>query len=147
MIGLYFDNRKQRADLGYTGKTLMLDYSFQTFCTIVLGTDRRAQDGDRLPAGETWRRGWWWDTYAESEDEIIGTRLWTLRGAKIDADLLIKARAFVLEGLDVAVRKGAYARIEVTVTRRTDSSIAILIEPYKPDQTVPVWSETWEYQL
>lgn len=88
-----------------TGKAL------QTAVIISLFTDRRANRDDPLSLDES-RRGWWADTYFESNDKI-GSRLWLLRRAKMIQSTLVRAREYSLEGLRWMLDDNVAGRIEI----------------------------------
>jgi len=79
---------------------------------ISLFTDRRANNDDTLPTGETCQRGWWGD--ALDSERPIGSRLWLLSKAKSFNETLSLARQYTEEALQWLIDKGVVKSLDVT---------------------------------
>jgi len=77
-IALFWDDTAQAADFAIEENDLATDAGLKTAVMLSLFTDRQAEEGDVLPAGETDRRGWWGDAFPTVDDDKIGSRLWLL---------------------------------------------------------------------
>lgn len=104
---------EQGVDYALAALGLELDDSLETAVIMSLFTDRRAEDDDRLPFGESDRRGWWGDAYADVPSRKIGSRLWLLEREKQLPEVLVRAREYALEALQWLVDDGRAARVDV----------------------------------
>ncbi|MHC1701808.1 MAG: phage GP46 family protein [Humidesulfovibrio sp.] len=103
-------------DLHLAGGDLMGDDSLLTAVVISLFTNRLAEPGDELPAGETDRQGWWADTTLPGGKDRIGSRLWLLKREKQLPSVLARAREYAEEALAWLVTEGHVLAVTVTAT-------------------------------
>lgn len=130
------------ADLLIVPPSLATGDNLQSALLISLFTDRRANDDDPLSLDES-RRGWWADTYLESRNDKIGSRLWLLRRAKISTDTLTRAREYCLEATRWLVEDSVASRVDVTTSFMTGRSDTMLIDVVV---VRPTGSETFNFQ-
>lgn len=78
-----------------------------------LFTDRRANNDDVLPTGQTDRRGWWSDAL---DGEKIGSKLWLLEGATNRNMTKIRAKEYAQESLMWLVNDAVAKSVNVTVS-------------------------------
>lgn len=109
---VFFDFERG-VDYILAGLGLERDDSIETAVIVSLFTDRRADAGDRLPFGESDRRGWWGDSYTDKPGRKIGSRLWLLEREKQLPEVLARAREYARESLQWLIEDGRAARIEV----------------------------------
>ena len=86
-------------DLALAGADLATESGLRSAVVVSLFTDRRANADDEIPDGSNDRRGWWADSYAEIEGDLIGSRLWLLQREKQTANVLQRAREYSEEAL------------------------------------------------
>ncbi|MEX2630036.1 MAG: phage GP46 family protein [Tistlia sp.] len=129
---LAFDEELLTGDLRQLGAGLETDQGLRTAVVLSLFSDRRAEADDELPIGETDRRGWWGDSLAEIAGDRIGSRLWLLARRKILPATLVEARQMVEESLAWLIEDGIAARIEVEVTHRPPTTLAIRVGIVQP---------------
>jgi phage gp46-like protein len=116
-IGLFWDATSQAADLAVAANDLAADDGLETAVMLSLFTDRRAEDGDVLPAGETDRRGWWGDSVPEVAGDRIGSRLWMLAREKDTAAVLERAKEYAEEALAWMLEDRVAERVTVAAER------------------------------
>lgn len=104
------------ADLSIEENDLARDDGLETAVLLSLFTDRRADDGDVLPDGETDRRGWWGDGVPVVEGDRTGSRLWLLGREKQTPATLSRAREYALEALQWLIEDKIAASIDVVAT-------------------------------
>lgn len=97
-------------DLAVEGNDLARDPGLRTAVLLSLFLDRRAEDVEALPPGQTDRRGWWADGLVGG----MGSRLWLLERAKWSSDTAARARAYAEEALAWLVEDRVAARVTVT---------------------------------
>lgn len=114
-VRLRYDGPSGRADFRMLGPALDTDQDLATAVTVSLFTDRLALASDPLPPGSDDRRGWWGDSFAETETDLIGSRLWLLERAKSDDNLPARARGYILEALQWLLDDGVAGQIDVEV--------------------------------
>lgn len=132
------------------GSVLDMDNELVTAVAISLFTHRTADDGDRLPNGETagstvgQRRGWWADHEADLlyGATPIGSRLWLLSREKQTEETRARAEEYIREALawitqvqlathvEIVVDWFAHERLgaEITIYRGQADSIAVRFE-------------------
>jgi phage gp46-like protein len=110
---------------------------------VSLFTDRRAGPDDKLPPGETDRRGWWGDLL---DDQPIGSRLWLLRRAKHLPETLRLAQDYMREALAWLIADGIAARIAVTAAWQSPSRIAGTVTIHRLDGTQETVTAAWAWQ-
>ena len=98
-FALVWDNTTGQADMAIVDDDVLDDDGLRTAVLLSLFVDRRAEDGDALPAGDGDRRGWFGDELLEVEGDRIGSRLWLLDRAKLTERVVPDAEAYALEAL------------------------------------------------
>lgn len=128
---------------------LELEDTLATAVTISVFTDRRAGRDDKLPWGQTDRRGWVGEEFmAEGFDARVrpwGNLLWLVYISKTVRDVLELARFTTRESLQWLVDDEIASRVEVEaswVGERQDR-LALRITIYRPDQVQPVYDVLW----
>ena len=114
------------------------DNGLDTAVILSLFTDARARDDDTLPVGQTDRRGWWADVYADYSGDRFGSRLWLLRGKKQLPQSLVEARDIAREALAWMVEDGVTERVEVETFNARFEVMGMIIRIYKPGDLTPV---------
>ena len=136
------------ADIHMDGTCLAQDDGLYTAVILSLWTDARALDDDRLPPGQTDRRGWWGDSYPVVERDRFGSRLWLLRASKQIQESLNLARSYAEEALAWLVEDGVARKVEVETWIVRFEVMGLLARICRPDGTdVPIrfeilWSKT-----
>lgn len=145
MIGLRWDNARGDADIDVNDDGSLADGDpLATAAYVCLFTRRRvvAPDGVVLPKVP---QGWWADQY---RPRPIGSRLWTLRNAKLSAETLRLAKLYAEEALAhwLTLRIARELSAEATsleslgITGTTGARLEISI--VRPDGTE--WSHHWD---
>ncbi len=96
---------------------LASDEGLRTATIISLFTDARAREDDPLPDDIGVddfpdRRGCWMDETSERDDDSVGSRLWLLDRAKVNAQTLRQAERYAVEALQWMVDEGIAAKIK-----------------------------------
>lgn len=136
-IKLEWSSAANEADVSIESNDLATDACLRTAVLISLFTDRRADDGDVLPYGETDRRGWWADAFPEVEGDRIGSRLWMLARSKATQDTLSRAEEYAAEALQWLVEDGAAEKVEAVATLHHAGTLGLEISIYRPQQKEP----------
>ncbi len=113
-FALIWNLKTGSADLRVTANDLEKDEGIETAIMLSLFIDRRAEDTDILPEGETDRRGWWADAFPVVEGDKIGSRLWLLKRSKQTPDVLDRADEYVRESLQWMIEDKVTDKIEIT---------------------------------
>lgn len=113
------------SDLSLSDGDLAVDQGLETAVLISLFTDRRADEREELPAGETSRRGWWGDSFAADSDKV-GSRLWLLHREKSLAEVAARAEDYAREALAWLIEDGVSDK--TTVKARTPGNGALILE-------------------
>lgn len=132
-LALDLDLGTLAADLVFDGFGLVTDDSLRTAVIISLFTDRRAADDDRLPDAGTDRRGWWADTFAPIEGDLIGSRLWLLSREKQLREAVARAEEYAREALEWLIEDGIAASVIVTASIPRSGWLRLDIEIDRPD--------------
>lgn len=80
---------------------------------LSLFTDRRANDGDPLPAEDGDVRGCWQDEYLPDPDDRYGSKLWLLEREKVTPDLMSQADGYIRVALQWMLDDGVVEEIGV----------------------------------
>ena len=124
------------ADLALENFALATDDSLETAVILSLFTDARALDDDELPLGQTDRRGWWGDAYADERGDRFGSRLWLLSARKQLPSALVEAREIIEEALAWLVKDGLARRVEVETFIPRDEVLGAIVRIHRPDGSV-----------
>lgn len=99
-------------DVRVINRQLEVSNTLQTPIYLSLFSWARAQPGDGvLDAAEQY--GWWGDAYADVPGDEFGSRLWTLFGRRVTAELLAKAELLATEALQWMVDDGLVTSLQV----------------------------------
>ncbi len=126
---------------------LATDRGLVTAALLSLFTDRRAENDDKPPSGDTTdRRGWWGDEFAAVAGDRIGSRLWLLDRSKLNNESVLRAKEYVREGLAWMIEDRVVSSIDVAV-ERIHNGIAITVGLQRPgrDPVTFRFSHTWDH--
>lgn len=143
-IALRWNNDLQCADIVLAGADLQVEDGLETAIIISLFTDRRANADDAVPDGSTDRRGWWGDAAARTAGDMIGSRLWLLERGKLTAETLRLVKDYAEEALAWMVTDQVAKAVEITVERRAQDQVALLVQITKPDGNTGQFSYLWK---
>ena len=135
-IKTFFVDMTQGADFGVDGLGLVQDDGLESAVIISLVTDRLATADDIIPDGGTDRRGWWGDSYADIQNDLLGSRLWLLGRSKQLASVLQLARQYALEALNWLVDDGVAGSVDVVASNPQSSVLALHVSIYRPGKPV-----------
>jgi len=97
-----------------------------------LFTDARADDSDTLPVGETDRRGWWADAFADGDN--FGSLIWLHMRKGLSARVVEDIRQAAADALVWLVDDGIAAAVDVTA-ERSGGTLALGVVVTAPDGT------------
>lgn len=138
-----FIDMDKGADLALEAFALAADDGLETAVILSLFSDARALDDDKLPAGQSDRRGWWGDAWAEQQGDRFGSRLWLLRPAKQLQQSLNLARDYAEEALAWLTADGVASRVEVETFIPRDEVMGMIVRIFRPDGSItPIRFET-----
>ncbi len=101
-------------DVGLSGPDLLTDEGLETAVIVSLFTDRLASDDDRLPNATGNKRGWWADTFPQTEGDLIGSKLWLLSREKQTPETVNRAIECAQEALQWLIDDGVASAVEVS---------------------------------
>lgn len=131
-IGLTWFLEDGGADFTVAANDLVVDDGLETTVFLSLFTDRRAEDGDVLPTGEVYRRGWWGDAFPVVPGDRFGSRLWLLARAKQVPETLVRAEEYAKEALAHLVEDRVAERVEVTAVFERQGVMRLTVPIYRP---------------
>lgn len=135
-------------DLGLNpdeGDRLTLDPSLRTAFLISLLTERRCEPSEALDAGDL--RGWWGDTYQDAPGDFMGSRLWTLQGAKDIPQTRSRAEQYIREALQWSIDDGICSRIDIELESVSATVLGADISVVRPAQPAPEWVLAWKFSV
>lgn len=100
-------------DLVMAAPQLEQDDGLETAVLISLFTDRLAGVDDVLPDDSGDRRGWFGDSFADVDGDLIGSRLWLLAREKQLPVVLQRAREYARESLQWLIEDGIARSVDV----------------------------------
>lgn len=131
-IGLTWDVMEATGDVAVAANDLVRDDGLQTAVLLSLFTDRRAEQGDQLPDGETDRRGWWADAVPVVDGDRHGSRLWLLARAKQTSATLERAERYAREALAWLLEDQVAERVDVLAEFARSGMLALTVTIYRP---------------
>lgn len=131
-LALRWDVDELVADLAVEANDLATETTLKTAVLLSLFLDRRADDGDQLPPGETERRGWWADAAPVVAGDRIGSRLWLLAREKGAATVRARAEKFAREALQWLIDDRVAERLEVAADFPRAGWLALTLEIFRP---------------
>lgn len=147
MIGWIFDNAKGYADFATTSTGTLADVDSMTSlafsCLFTDAPDPNATDFE-LPATPS---GWYADKFflARQGGRPRGSRLWTLRRSKLNAETVALAKAYALEAVSWWATVGIARDVEAGTSINDFGQIVITITATKPDGSR--WEHLWAKRL
>ncbi len=131
-IALIWNDALGSADLAVDANDLLRDGGLETAVFLSLFTDRRAEDGDVLPDGETDRRGWWGDSVPVAPGDRIGSRLWLLARSKQVSDVQARAPQYAREALQWLIDDRVADRVDVESEIVGNGVLVISVTVHRP---------------
>ena len=128
------------------GGNILIDDGLDTAVMISLFTNRRAEPSDKLPGNSTDRRGWWGDSYAQNEGDLIGSRLWLLEGGKLTEDVVNQSRVYADEALQWMTDDGVAHSVTVETFRR-DDLLCMIVTIMRSQDPASRYQRLWEIKL
>jgi len=118
----------------------------RTAVIISLFSDRRADDGSTVPAGDGDLRGWWGDAFSSTQGDRIGSRLWLLDRSTITANLSQRAQEYAKEALAWMLEDNVASKIDVSaaVVGRDRLDLTIEITQPQGDSVSFRFAHVWE---
>jgi phage gp46-like protein len=115
---------------------LAADNALNTAILLSLFTWRRATDYDKLPSGND-PMGWWGDTVDLDEyEQPLGSRLWLLQRATLNAATARLAEDYAREALQPLINQGAVARFECAASfDQVSGVLALAVDAYSQNGT------------
>lgn len=146
MIGFVYDNATGDADLMLNADgSLAVGDPLLTAAVDSLFTRARVEPAAGVDLPEV-AQGWWADEFLLAmRGRPRGSRLWTLRRAKLDDTTLLLAKAYAEEALAWWITKGLAKSVTATATLRDGGGINLRIEAIRPDGSR--WEHLWARRL
>jgi phage gp46-like protein len=131
-IALSWNEELGGADFALNANDLATDDGLETAVILSLFTDRRAEDSDVLPDGQTDRRGWWGDEFSGADGDRIGSRLWLLSREKSVDTVAGRAKEYAREALDWLVDDQIASAVNVQSELVDKRELALSISIQRP---------------
>lgn len=109
-----------------------------TAVVLSLFTDRLAAVDDRLPDGESDRRGWWGDIDGQAVHGLanVGSRLWLLSREKQTDETLNRARSYAKEALAWLIADGVADQVDIIAEWQSGGRLALGITITRNTKTI-----------
>jgi phage gp46-like protein len=145
---LFFDGVLLSGDMARSGADLATDDTLETSVIASLFSDKRASETDELPAGETWRRGWWGDCAPDVAGDRLGSHLWLLSREKQTETTRSRAEQYAREALAWMIEDGVAKRVTVAAAWVSMGVLGLRIDIYRPDGRVESYrfEHAWQAQ-
>jgi phage gp46-like protein len=147
-LALRWDVTALAADLAVEANDLARGDGLETAVLLSLFCDRRADEGDVIPDGQTERRGWWADALPVIDGDRIGSRLWLLARETERATVISRVEQYAAEALRWLIDDRVAERVEVAAEfpRRGMRALAVTIHRPRVDPVTYRFAETWRAQ-
>lgn len=135
-------------DLEFSKGDFSKDDGLRSAVIISLFTDARITD-EELELGETEKRGFWGDTFAEIDEDKLGSKLWRLSRAKQTDENLNKSREFVEKALLWLLTYDVASKVIVETSYPNRDCLLISVQIEKPTGEIIdfKFSTNWEAEL
>jgi phage gp46-like protein len=130
-------------------ESLETDEGLQTAVLLSLLTWCRA-DGEDPVSDPTDLRGWWGDSFADTEGDRFGSKLWIVQNMPASAETLALAKKYTEEALQWMLDDGLVADISVELEiqdRPTGKVLAGRIGLRKPEELAVSFVQMWDVSL
>lgn len=132
-------------DLVIENGDLKADNGLETAVLISLFSDKVVQRED-LPEGETEVRGWWADNVSTPNNDLIGSKLWTLDRVKTSLDTESALEDFAKESLAWMIEDGIAKNVTASASRVSTERIDLSVVIIKPDGDDIPFKFIWDGQ-
>lgn len=147
-LRLIFDGWLLAADLLQSGADLDQDPTLETAVIVSLFSDRRASETDELPAGCTWRRGWWGAELplVPGDERQWGSHLWLLSREKQTEQTRQRAEQYAREALAWMIEDGVASAADVRAEWTGMGRLALRVDITRPDggNETYSWANIWQ---
>ncbi len=133
-------------DLGITDESYDVNGDLRTYITLALLSNAQAQPGDVIPDASD-RQGWWAQTYFTDTAPSYGSRLWTLQGRGITAELLLTVEEMVREALQPLIDEHVVTSLDVRVEHIAEHMVGVQVGVRRTRGTSFAWLDTWKVSL
>lgn len=137
-IGMAFYNNLAEADMATTS-TGALASGDPLFTSAVVCLFTRRQVDARGGVLPNVSQGWYGDTF---RPRPLGSRLWTLRDAKLDVNTLRLAQVYAYEALSWWVPKKVVKTLEITTAEVARDRFSLTVKVTRPDGGP--WQHVWQ---
>jgi len=142
----FFDVGTNCPDIVIENGDLKPDNTLETAALISVFSDRRVETQD-LPQGINDPKGWWADAVSDPENDLIGSRLWTLiRQGKVLEETVSELENLLIEAFQWTIRDGIASSVEVSAQRVDSNEIRGSVNIIKPTGEDIPFSFVWEGQ-
>ena len=131
--------------MGFENGDLTGDDGLETAVLISLFTDQRVAESE-LPPGDTEKRGWWGDLFAENTGDKIGSKLWLLDRSKREQSTEAAAEARVKQALKWMIDDGEAKKVTAVAAFDSLGRLQIKIEITRPQGDKDKFSFAWDSQ-
>lgn len=130
------------ADIAVSGADLLADDGLDTAVILSLFCDRRAASDDGIPLDAD-PRGWWGDTFADVQGDLIGSRLWLLGREKQLQSVAQRAQGYAAEALAWLVQDGVASAVSVDAEWIAQGTLGLSVSIQRPTQ--PPFNRQYQY--
>lgn len=138
-IATAWDPAAAGGDWRLAGPDLAAGDDLASAVLISLFTDRRAEDGDRAPAGAD-LRGWWGDL---GRTRPLGSKLWLLERAKQTEATRLAAEDYARDALQWLIEDGVAAAVDVAASWQGPGFLGVVVVVTEPSGGA---ARTFNYQ-
>lgn len=147
-LKLIFDGWLLAADLLQSGGDLDQDGTLETAVIVSLFSDRRARETDELPAGCTWRRGWWGSQLPDvpGDERQWGSHLWLLSREKQTEQTRQRAEQYARDALAWMIEDNVASAVDVRAEWTGMGRLALRVDITRPDGVTETysWATIWQ---
>lgn len=147
-IRITLDPYKGYGEMVLDDRDVERDPGLETCVLITLGTNRKINTDDVKPDNSLDSGGWWGDAVPVIEGDLVGTRLWLLRRAKTNNELINASKEYLKEGFQWMLNDNVISNLYVETWIAEKDTLGIILGFLRPNlQTIYYkYFYNWENQ-
>lgn len=147
-VALFFNGETFTGDVLVVAGALGTDDSLETAVFLSIFSDRRADAGDDLPPGETWRRGYALEGVGGVAGDRFGSKFWLRRRLKQTEETRLLIEQDARDALAWLIEDQVAKEVQVEASWVRMEALGLVVRVARPDgrKETHRWQIPWNAQ-